>query len=261
MTRRFTATAAFADEIPSLGTLSIVVTEHADRDGARLELHQALSFDEQDRERGLDTYCVVNASGGSHYGGVQSWSVRDGRLELELTSEAAQVLETDVTTIVDLAIDDLATARLTAALRRLLGPAAGEPELESGLREVVDVEVARREAERAGYTTIALPATGVVDRESFFDAVRATLPLDPPIQSARSWDALSDSLWEGLHRNPAARIAIVWPNAHVMSAAAPVEFEIAVSVLADVASLLANVGATCGRPKQVAVFVERPGPR
>jgi hypothetical protein len=33
-------------------------------------------------------------------------------------------------------------------------------------------------------------------REAFFDTVRSALPMDPPLVSCRSWDALSDSLWE-----------------------------------------------------------------
>ena len=50
-------------------------------------------------------------------------------------------------------------------------------------------------------------------REAFFDAVRATLPLDPPLQSSRSWDALSDSLWEGLLQLDVNGIVIAWPDA------------------------------------------------
>jgi hypothetical protein len=128
-------------------------------------------------------------------------------------------------------------------------------EIASGLHQILDAEAARREAEQAGYVTLVLPEAGIVDRESFFDAARATFPLDPEIQSSRSWDALSDSLWEGLHAHPAVKIAIVWPNACAMLAATPAEFEIALSVLGDVASSLADTVATAGHPKNVAVFV------
>ena len=44
----------------------------------------------------------------------------------------------------------------------------------------LDTEAIRRQAEQAGYTTFVLPEKGIIDRGSFFDAVRATFPLDPP---------------------------------------------------------------------------------
>src|SRR5208282_6398864 len=67
----------------------------------------------------------------------------------------------------------------------------------------LDAEATRRQAEQSGYTTFMLPEKGIVDRVSFFEAVRTTLPLDPPLVGSRSWDALSDSLWEGLYSHPA----------------------------------------------------------
>jgi len=120
----------------------------------------------------------------------------------------------------------------------------------------LDAEVTRRQAEEAGYWTFVLPDKGIVDRASFFDAVRATFPLDPPLSGSRSWDALSDSLWEGLYTLAARRIAILWPNTRVMAHSASDDFEIAVNVLADVASSLADPGPTLHTPKEVAVIVE-----
>lgn len=131
-------------------------------------------------------------------------------------------------------------------------------ELRPGLSRAaaLDVETTRRQASEAGYTTFVLPASGIVDRASFFDAVRATLPLDPPVVGARSWDALSDSLWEGLYALPDQRIAILWPNARTMARTASSDFETALNVLTDVVSLLADPRATVGRPKEVAIVVE-----
>ena len=110
--------------------------------------------------------------------------------------------------------------------------------LRSGLQqtEVLDLEATRLRAEQAGFTTFALPKHGVVDRASFFDAIRATFPLDPPLVGSRSWDALSDSLWEGLYAHESRRIAILWPTARTMATAALSEFETARQVLVDVAS-------------------------
>jgi Barstar (barnase inhibitor) len=100
-----------------------------------------------------------------------------------------------------------------------------------------------------------LPDAGVVDRTSFFDAIRATLPLDPPIQSARSWDALSDSLWAGLDKLDADQVLIVWPNAAAMIPASRMEYDQALMVLADVATSLADPKLTQGKPKQVSIIV------
>jgi hypothetical protein len=102
-----------------------------------------------------------------------------------------------------------------------------------GVRMVagLDVDACRRDLERDGYTVFVLPPS--TDRDSFIAAARATLPLDPPLESTRSWDALADSLWEGLRQHPAPRIAIVWAGARAMAAA---DREIALGVLADVTS-------------------------
>jgi RNAse (barnase) inhibitor barstar len=131
-------------------------------------------------------------------------------------------------------------------------------ELKPGLHRtgVLDIEATRCQAEHAGYTMFVLPAEHIVDRASFFDAIRATFPLDPPLVGSRSWDALSDSLWEGLSTHHARRIAILWPSTRAMASASSSDFEIALNVLADVANSLADPRATCGNPKEIAVLVE-----
>jgi hypothetical protein len=97
--------------------------------------------------------------------------------------------------------------------------------------------------------------SGVVDRGSFFEAVRSTFPLDPPLMSDRSWDALSDSLWEGLHGMGQVSVVIAWPDAVAFCTAAPDGFATAIQVLADVADGLADQQATAGSPLTVSVFV------
>lgn len=131
-------------------------------------------------------------------------------------------------------------------------------EIKPGLHRIgaMDMQATRHQAEQAGYTVFMFPEKGIVDRESFFEAVRTTFPLDPPLLGSRSWDALSDSLWEGLYRHSSQRIAILWPNTRAMASLAATEFETALSVLTDVADSLANARATCYNQKAVAVFVE-----
>lgn len=131
-------------------------------------------------------------------------------------------------------------------------------EFKRGLQRVgaLDVPAIQRAATLTGVTTFVLPSHGIVDRSSFFDAVRKTLPLDPPLVGSGSWDALSDSLWEGLFQHLSGRIAIIWPGAGEMAAQAPTDFEIALSVLSDVADLLADQRATAGVTKEVSIVVE-----
>jgi hypothetical protein len=130
--------------------------------------------------------------------------------------------------------------------------------IEPGLNRIgmVDVEATRRHAEQAGYTTFVLPENGIVDRASFFEAVRATFPLDPPLIGSDSWDALSDSLWEGLYKHSARRIAILWPRTRGMANSSPTDFETALNVLADVANSLTDPRAACDNPKEIAILVE-----
>ncbi|MGC5033948.1 barstar family protein [Micromonospora sp. DT229] len=92
-------------------------------------------------------------------------------------------------------------------------------------------------------------------REAFFDTVRATLPLDPPLQSSRSWDALSDSLWEGLIQLDSDGIVIAWSDAADFKDVSPTEYETALAVLGDVVESIGDSVGTCGRPKMVSVYV------
>lgn len=130
-------------------------------------------------------------------------------------------------------------------------------EIKKGLHRTgaLNVEATRLGAEQAGFTVFVLP-TGIVDRTSFFDAVRATFPLDPPLVGSRSWEALSDSLWEGLYTHPARRIAIVWQGTRSMASSTAPDFDMALHVLSDVANLLADLQATRGTTKELAILAE-----
>ncbi len=90
-------------------------------------------------------------------------------------------------------------------------------------------------------------------RGAFFAAARAGLPLDPPLMSSRSWDALSDSLGGGLIELGSARVVIHWPDADEFAARCPAEFKIARSILDDVASLMADPTMTGGAACDVRV--------
>ena len=129
-------------------------------------------------------------------------------------------------------------------------------EIKPGLSESNDVNVKKLvpEAIAAGFKVFAL-RRGIASREAFFDAVRESIPLDPPIVSSRSWDALSDSLWGGLVSLDQDRILIIWPNANTMAASSPNDYETAVRVLTDVVSSLADRESTQGNQKRVSVIL------
>lgn len=62
-----------------------------------------------------------------------------------------------------------------------------------------------------GYKIYELPKE-MISKDDFFNGIRKILPLDPPLSSNRSWDALNDSLWSGLNSLSENKILIIWPS-------------------------------------------------
>jgi RNAse (barnase) inhibitor barstar len=120
------------------------------------------------------------------------------------------------------------------------------------------VDEVLEEATTSGATTYVLSVPPPADRAAFFDAVRTTFPLDPPLIGSRSWDALADSLWEGLRTLDAAPVVIVWRDAEIMSELHPDDYTITVAVLEDITATLSDANATVGSPKTVTVYIARP---
>ncbi|EOD58969.1 barstar family protein [Amycolatopsis vancoresmycina] len=114
------------------------------------------------------------------------------------------------------------------------------------------------EATASGAATYVLSVPEPADRAAFFDAVRTTFPLDPPLIGSRSWDALSDSLWEGLRTLDAPRVVIVWRDAEIMSKTHPDDYQTAVAVLEDITATLADAKAAIGSTKIVTVYINQP---
>jgi hypothetical protein len=137
------------------------------------------------------------------------------------------------------------------------GPGFLPPRLIPGVHEVTSEELAAASAGAAstGATVLSLSSEGASTRADFFDAVRESLPLNPPLMSSRSWDALSDSLWEGIYRLDAPVVAILWTGASDLRRNAPDDFAIAIAVLRDMASSLGNENDTNGEPRQVCIYV------
>jgi Barstar (barnase inhibitor) len=125
-----------------------------------------------------------------------------------------------------------------------------------GLQQVADfdVETGVRELVNRGSRVFMLPS-GIKDKRAFFEGIRKSLPLDPPILGYHSWDALSDSLWGGLEGVDASEIAIIWPGSAEMASAQPEDFEIAKSILSDLTESLADAKPTLGNVKQLVVVL------
>jgi Barstar (barnase inhibitor) len=125
-----------------------------------------------------------------------------------------------------------------------------------GLLQIADfdIETGVRELVNRGDRVFLLPS-GIKDRRAFFEGIRKSLPLDPPIVSNYSWDALADSLWGGLDSVDASGIAIIWPGSAEMAEAQPEDFEIAKSILLDLTESMADAEAAVGSVKQVLVVL------
>lgn len=120
---QFIVAAAAAEE--NRWCFSVTLAEHPNgEEGPVLELQRGLSFDEQDRRLGQDTYCLsVNCGEATHYGGVVSWSLRERVLEIRLDDGAQEGLEVDEGFRLDLrALDEATLGAIEAGLHRIFDP-------------------------------------------------------------------------------------------------------------------------------------------
>ena len=120
------ARAVAVEEMPDLNAFAVVFAEREDGGGGRLEIQRALSFDEQDRAEGMDTYCLCISSGATHYGGVLSWKLTPGVLELTLSPEAAAELGLDELVQVAVQMAEL-ERNVRNGLRRALPDVSPQP--------------------------------------------------------------------------------------------------------------------------------------
>ena len=74
--------------------------------GDSMEFQRAFAFDDQDRESGMDTYCLVRGDA-THYGGLASWSLAGDVLRLRLDQLAAAALELPRVVEIPVVADDL----------------------------------------------------------------------------------------------------------------------------------------------------------
>jgi hypothetical protein len=114
----FTARTAALVRDHDLGAEMLIVAEHEDGSGRRVEAHRALQVTDQDRRTGMATHCVVDDEGATYYGAIHTWSVSDRQVVITLTPDAAAALGTDGYRI------------------RLEGPSARSDVIEAGLSAI-----------------------------------------------------------------------------------------------------------------------------
>jgi len=90
-------------------------------------------------------------------------------------------------------------------------------------------------------------------KSEFFDGVRLTLPLDPPLASNRSWDALDDSLWSGLDSLLDENILIIWPYVNNMRLNWVRDFEIIREIFSDLTKTISNDEFNNGSNKNIII--------
>lgn len=90
--------------------------------------------------------------------------------------------------------------------------------------------------------------------QALFASIWESIPLDPPLLSDRSWDALSDSLWEGLRQLNCGKVVVLWPNSERLAMSSPEAYEVAIDILSDIPLTPFDAVTTSGVPKHV-VFV------
>lgn len=121
------------------------------------------------------------------------------------------------------------------------------------MRWIGRLEKIAEERRQEGWRIFRLPSN-IWTRAGFFKAVRRTLPLDPPLHSNTSWDALSDSLLSGLDELNDERIVIVWPNSWVLAICNPWAYGIACDVLSTASAHSADAELTSGTVKDVLIL-------
>ncbi|WP_143269355.1 barstar family protein [Mangrovitalea sediminis] len=117
------------------------------------------------------------------------------------------------------------------------------------------IEKSIEEYRLQGWKIYYLPKL-MVTKDQFFEGIRESLPLDPPLVTNRSWDALADSLWNGMDGLAEDKILIIWPDSMEMESKEPETFSIASAILADLTTLFADNEITNDSVKKIMVLRE-----
>jgi hypothetical protein len=112
-----------------------------------------------------------------------------------------------------------------------------------------------KEKTKLGWRVFDLPSR-ISNKLEFFDAVRAALPLDPPLhRDSENWDALNDSLWAGLHSLRTPGSIIVWSGFDLLKNNSNSDFEIALGVFGSIANTISDPKYGGGFSSHLIVFL------
>ena len=109
-----------------LGFEAVVLADRTDMPSWQLEFQRPLDPDSQDRQLGLDSYCMVLPTGATAYGCLASASVSEQRLRLIFHPDRLRELGlTDPTLELELALEADSLDEIVTGLRQVLGPPQG----------------------------------------------------------------------------------------------------------------------------------------
>lgn len=117
--QQLTIQAISVGELTDIETFMVALYDNILMPRDWIEIQKSLSFDSQDVEQGMNTYCVVISSGATHYGGIRSCVLREGSLILRLSAAASEELGIDEEIKCDLQVDYFALASLRSGLSRI----------------------------------------------------------------------------------------------------------------------------------------------
>jgi hypothetical protein len=116
----FTARACAAEELTDLEAYVVAIYDDPQSPSYGLELQKPLVVDQQDRDLGLDTYCIAMIDGRTHYGGIKTVQLQGKRLSIAIDQQAADALGEDgVDVLLDVPDDqiDAVVAGLTTVFK------------------------------------------------------------------------------------------------------------------------------------------------
>ncbi|HET9782699.1 MAG TPA: Imm10 family immunity protein [Candidatus Dormibacteraeota bacterium] len=110
--------------LAEINAQTVVLRELSSGEGDGIDFQRALSFDDQDRRLGQDTYAITTPSGRAFYGGLRGVELEGSVLCLWLTDEAASTLGLDGHFVIRLDITAEELKAVRDALPDVLGPEA-----------------------------------------------------------------------------------------------------------------------------------------
>ena len=108
--------------------------------------------------------------------------------------------------------------------------------------------------ERQDFLVIRLDGTNVTDKASFLKQAEADLPR-PTDLFPHNWDALADTLWNGLFDLKANQVALVWTQAQRLAHGDLQDFLDAIRILSDVARQVMDGANSFPRPLTMLLFL------